>query len=223
MRKTVASVCRHSAQQLVAHQQARLLIERAERLVEKDQAGLHHQRARDAHALAHPAGELRGIARREVGEADELQNVAHALVALRAVESEPAQAERDVVGDIEPGQRRVVLEHDADSVRRLGADRPAFERDRSFGRRRESRDQLEQRRLAAPRRADDGEELAAPKLEIDRPERVQRRRRAADREDLADVGAAETCSTDTGGASRRDGYFNAFRSSGRNRVSMILL
>ena len=48
-------------QHFVAHQQARLLVERAERLVEQDQPRLQHQRARDADALAHAAGELRRI------------------------------------------------------------------------------------------------------------------------------------------------------------------
>ena len=56
------------AQELVAHQEARLLVERAERLVEQDQARLHDERARDAHALAHAARELRRIAGREVGQ-----------------------------------------------------------------------------------------------------------------------------------------------------------
>ena len=53
----------------------------------------------------------------------------------------------------------------------------------------QARDQLEQRRLAATRRADDGEELAAPELEVERAERVQRRRRLARHEHLADVGS----------------------------------
>ena len=78
------------AQEFVAHQEARLLVERAERLVEQDQARLHDERARDAHALAHAARELRGIARREVGQADELQHVAR-----RACPSRRAQATSD--------------------------------------------------------------------------------------------------------------------------------
>ena len=69
IRNTVAPVSPPHPQQLVAHQQACLLVERAERLVEQDQPRLHHQRARDAHALAHAARELRRIAGREIGEA----------------------------------------------------------------------------------------------------------------------------------------------------------
>ncbi len=179
MRKTVALGLAPQAQQLVAHQEPRLLVERAERLVEQDQPRLHHERARDAHALAHPAGELRRIARREVGQADELQHVAHALVALLAATSDARRRPNATLS--------ATSSHGSDASSwnttpmPSGAsprDRPAFELDRSLGRRRESRDQLEQRRLAAARRADDGEELAAPKLEIERAERVQRRRRA---------------------------------------------
>src|SRR5262249_7838203 len=52
---TVAAVSRHSRKQLLAHEQARLLIERAERFIEQNEAWLEHQRARDADALAHAA------------------------------------------------------------------------------------------------------------------------------------------------------------------------
>ena len=53
-------------QQLVAHQQPGLLVERAERLVEQDQPRLQHQRAGDADALAHAAGQLRRIGAGEI-------------------------------------------------------------------------------------------------------------------------------------------------------------
>ena len=63
---TVAPGLAPEPQQFVAHQQPRLLIERAERLVEQDQSRLHHQRAGDADALAHAAGELRRDRRRRI-------------------------------------------------------------------------------------------------------------------------------------------------------------
>ena len=78
------------AQQLVAHQQARLLVERAERLVEQDEARLEHQRARDAHALAHAAGELRRVGAREFLQAHELDGVAD----LRGTSASAAPARR---------------------------------------------------------------------------------------------------------------------------------
>ena len=132
-------------QQLVAHQQPRLLIEGAERLVEQDQARLHHQRAGNAHALAHPAGELRRIAGREIGQTDEAQYVAHARRALLAIEIRAAQPEGDVLGDGQPGEGGVLLEHDAHAVGRLARDRPAFEQHRALGRGREPRDDVEER------------------------------------------------------------------------------
>ncbi len=49
------------AQEFVAHEQAGLLVQRAERLIEQDQARLGDQRAGDADPLAHPARELRRI------------------------------------------------------------------------------------------------------------------------------------------------------------------
>ena len=55
IRKTVAPVSPPQPKHLVAHQQPGLLIERAERLIEKNKARLRHDGARDANALAHAA------------------------------------------------------------------------------------------------------------------------------------------------------------------------
>ena len=48
--------------------------------------------------------------------------------------------------------------------------------------------------LPQPDGPDNGEELAALQLEVDRPQRVQRRRRAARHEGLADVAQADLLS-----------------------------
>ena len=58
--------------QLLAHAG----VERAERLVEQQHARLHGERAGQRHALALAAGELRRVARAEVGEPDELEQLA---------------------------------------------------------------------------------------------------------------------------------------------------
>ena len=122
IRNTVAPVSPPQAQELVAHQQPRLLIERAERLVEQDQSRLHHQRARDAHALAHAARELRGIARSRNRTSPTSFSASRTRSSFSARGKRgAAQPERDVVGDVEPRQRSVVLEHDADAFRRLAA------------------------------------------------------------------------------------------------------
>jgi hypothetical protein len=56
-------------QHLVAEQQARLLVERAERLVHQQDLRLGGERARDRDALAHAAGKLGRIALLEAVEA----------------------------------------------------------------------------------------------------------------------------------------------------------
>ena len=159
-------------QQLVAHQEARLLVERAERLVEQDHARPLHQRAREADALAHAAGELHRIGGGELRQAHQPQRVVDARRDLGLVERRLAQAERDVVGDGEPGKARVLLEHDADALRHLARNRLAFNVTRALGRAVQPGDDLEQRGFPAARRADHGEELAAHQIEVDRPERL---------------------------------------------------
>ena len=104
-----------------------------------------------------------------------------------ALSDDAAQPERDVARDVEPRERRVFLEHDADAVRRLACDRRAFELDGALRGRRETGDQFEQRRLAAAGGTDDGEEFALPDVEVDRADRMQGRRRAPRHEGLADV------------------------------------
>ena len=54
----------------------------------------------------------------------------HALADLRLGHAGAAQREGGVVVDREPGKARVLLEHDADTVRHLARDRHALEGDR---------------------------------------------------------------------------------------------
>ena len=91
---------------------------------------------------------------------------------LRALPGAP-QPECDIVGDGEPGDGGVLLEHDPDAVRHGTANRLVLEFDGALGRGRKPGHQFEQGRLAAARRADDGEEFALAQIEIDRAERVQ--------------------------------------------------
>ena len=161
-------------QQFVAHQQAGLLIERAERLVEEDQTRLQHERARDADALAHAAGQLRRIGAAETGETHERKRLVHAAGNFRAVGAGAAQAECDVVPHVEPREGGIFLEHDPDLVGDGAGDVTAFHLDRARRRRDEPRDDLEQRALAAARRPDHADELAAPEFEIERTERRHR-------------------------------------------------
>ena len=80
---TVAPVRAPKPQYLVAHKQARLRIERTERFVEQNEARLQHQRARDADALAHAAGQLRRIGLGKILQAHEGERIVDAAADFR--------------------------------------------------------------------------------------------------------------------------------------------
>ena len=74
--------------------------------------------------------------------------------------------EPDIVAHRQPGKQRVFLEHHDDAGLRP-RDRLAVERDAAGGQRLESRDQFEQRALAASARPEDGDELALRHRQIE--------------------------------------------------------
>ncbi len=101
------------AAQPVAQLLADLRVERAERLVEQEDARADRERAGERHPLALPAGELRGQSVREALEVHEPQELVDALGDLglrRAADLEP---ERDVPRDGQVLEGRVVLEDEA--------------------------------------------------------------------------------------------------------------
>ena len=73
------------APDLLAQLDAHLRVERRERLVEQQHTRLDRERARERDALLHAARELVRVAVAGVAEADELEQLAHALVAVAAV------------------------------------------------------------------------------------------------------------------------------------------
>src|SRR5438094_3824871 len=81
-------------QELVAHEQPRLLVQGAERLVEEDEPGLLHERAGNAYALAHAARELCGIDSAKIGESHERDGVVDAGERLVAGDARVFQTER---------------------------------------------------------------------------------------------------------------------------------
>ena len=106
---------------------------------------------------------------------------------------------------------------------RLARDRPPFELDPALGRGNQPGDQLEQRRLAAAGRPDDREELAL----ADARDRSARARAAAPaarrwRESVLPTPSEPDVRRRHAGHGRCD-HFGVLMSSGRNRVSMILL
>src|SRR4029077_3686543 len=102
------------AAQIAAHAR----IERTERLIEQQDRRLDCERARERDALALPAGELRGIALREIAELDEIEQLGDAALQLRASRPSPpaphAKAERDVLEHGEMTEQRIVLEYESD-------------------------------------------------------------------------------------------------------------
>ena len=119
-------------QHLVAHQQPRLRVERAERLVEQDEARLQHQGAGDADALAHAAGKLRRIGAGEVLQPHEGERIVDPAAHFGVRHAAAAQAEGGIVVDGQPGKAGVLLEDDADAVGNVAADGAAFEGDRAL-------------------------------------------------------------------------------------------
>ena len=101
------------APQFLAHAR----VERAERLIEQEDARLDGQRARERHALALPAGELVRIAIGEPVELHEQKQRVHLrrdLVLGQPRAARPhAQAEGDVLENGEVAEERVMLEHEA--------------------------------------------------------------------------------------------------------------
>jgi hypothetical protein len=85
--------------ELELHLLAKLAIERRQRLVEKEDAGLEDDRTRDRDALLLASGELRRIPCREVRKADEFEHLANPLGDGGLRESFPLQAKRDVSFD----------------------------------------------------------------------------------------------------------------------------
>ncbi len=155
-------------------------VERRERLVEEEEVGLRRQGACHGDALAHAAGQLRRPAVTGVIEADEGDVAVDPRLARGAalLGEERIDRERDVALDRQPRHQRIGLEHDPDA-RRRPVDLPAAEDDAATVGSGQSRDRRDQRRLAGPGEADDGDELALLDLEVDAAEHVAARRALA--------------------------------------------
>jgi hypothetical protein len=139
------------------HQLAGLRIERAGRLVAEQELGPLGDGARDRHALLLPTRELRGKVVESIAEADHLQS----LLGRHRVGRDLAD-ERNVLTRREARDQVVQLEDETDEVaavlRQLrvvrSAQIPILVPERPRGRAVEPTDDVEQRRLAAPRGAE---------------------------------------------------------------------
>jgi len=135
-------------------------VERAQRLVEQQQARRVDQCPGERDALPLAAGKHRRPVAGAVGETHLRKGFAGAVLRVRT------QTEGDVVEHPFPGQEARILEHDP----RLGAMpvvRLAVEGDRTLFGSLEPGEQPQQRALAAATAADDGDELARRDPQID--------------------------------------------------------
>ncbi len=145
--------------------------------------GSPDDRAAHRDALALAARELAGLALEVRLEAEQLRDLARALLALGLRHLRDAQRERDVRGDGEVRIERVVLEdhRDVALLRRQVGDVAVADEDRAGVDLLEPGEHAQRRRLARARRADEDEELAVLDLEVERVDRRARpcRRRSA--------------------------------------------
>ena len=161
------------AEELRLHQAARLRIERAERLVHQQDFRIEGERARERGALLHAAGELRGIAVLETLQPDQIDERLRALLALRARQPLPLEAVENVGAHRLPREQREMLEHDA-AVGPGPGDRLAVDQDLAGLGREKAADEIEQRRLAAARGAEQRDEFPLAHVERHVVERQHR-------------------------------------------------
>ncbi|OLT20716.1 hypothetical protein BJF78_09070 [Pseudonocardia sp. CNS-139] len=160
-------------QQLGLHALAGHLVERAEGLVHEQQLGAGRERPGDRDALLHPAGQFARAGRGELGEPDQLQQLGGARPALRLRDAVDVQRQLDVLRDRAPLQEPGLLERDAVVLVEAGLPgRFAADERRARGGLLQVGDQPQQRRLPAPGRPDERDELARADGQVDAGERV---------------------------------------------------
>ena len=146
----------------VFHLLAELLVERAQGLVEQQDLGLDDQHPGERDPLLLAAGELPLIAPLVAAEIHLIERPLHAHPNLPPRRLPYLQAERDIVEHIHVRKDRVVLKDDPDSplLRRQQRHVLAADQHPAVIGADEARDHAQCRRLAAARRAEQGEELA---------------------------------------------------------------
>src|SRR5215211_6098061 len=161
------------AQHEVLQVAARLRVDGRERLVHQQDLGLVGERPRDRHPLLHAARQLPRVAVDEARKADRLDRLLDEPRRLALPELLVAQRQRDVAAHRHPRQQRArVLLEDQRHLGRRRRHPAATQLDRAGARLEQPGHALEQRRLAAARRADDADELLLGDREADRGDRV---------------------------------------------------
>jgi hypothetical protein len=143
-------------------------VQRAERLVKQQYAGTDRERPGDGRALLHAAGHLRGSLVLVLPQADRGEIALDDLVGYRPVAAGHRRPGRlaNVGQKAEPGEQRVVLEHHR-PIRPGTGHHLVIGHDAAAVGLGEAGDDVDQRRLAAPRVPDERDELALLDGEVD--------------------------------------------------------
>jgi len=107
-------------------------------------------------------------------ETDEAEQLVARCSPLRRIETLGAQAELQVLAHGHPGKDGLLLQH-VPALRARAVDDGAGAADGSFGRLQETGEDAEQRRLSAPYRPEQGDELVPLDLQVQALERARRR------------------------------------------------
>ena len=129
------------ALQLGVHLLPRQGVERAERLVHEQQIRIVDERAAEADALLHPAGQLVRVCVFEPIQPDELDQFLRGRSIILDIQAADFDLQQDVAQGGAPRHQHRVLEHNPDRGRR-SANRLAVHADDTAGRRDQSRHQL---------------------------------------------------------------------------------
>ena len=161
------------ASDLELHVLAQLTIERAERLVHQQSVGLDHDGAGERDALLLAARELPNAAVFETCETDHFERVRDPLPDLVTRAALDLKTVGDVLPDCHVREQRVALKHHSHVARARGQFGyvTVVDEETALSRRKVSRTDVQERRLAGARGAEQRQEFALGNIEIDRLER----------------------------------------------------
>ena len=159
-----------------AHLHAELGVQVRQRLVHQEHARLADDRATHGNPLPLSTGELTRLPLEELGELEQVGDIAHARLALRLRDLGELEREADVGGDGQVRVEGVVLKHHRDVaiLRREVRDVALTDEDRAVVDLFEPREHPQRSRLAGARRPDEDDELTLLDVQV---ERVHGRRR----------------------------------------------
>ena len=157
--------------QFALHLLAQVCVERAQGFVEQKHTRVDDERACEGHTLALSAGKLMRHPRAHAGQPDPHEPVHRGRFPLCARDAPHLETVCHVLGECLVREERIVLKHDAGVPpvgRQLGHVH-AIDEYRTRGDRFQARNHAQQRRLAAPRRAEQSEKFTGLHAQIERP------------------------------------------------------